>query len=61
MTDTWNIEDAITSGQFDAVEDLWLARLDSAADQIPFFVQAARVMADEGRERTAGAIARAGR
>lgn len=48
MTDTWNIEDAITSGQFDVVEDLWLARLESAPDQIPFFVQAARVMAEEG-------------
>ncbi len=49
-----SILNAIAAGQFDEVEDQWLSRLDSAPDEIPFFVELARALAaDAEGERLA--------
>ena len=48
MNDTTDIRKAIAEGRVDVVEDQWLSRLDSAPQEIDFFVEAARAMAAEG-------------
>ena len=56
MTGFSSIQEAIAAGRFDAVEDQWLARLDSAAEDIRFFVDAARALADEGEAEQAAPL-----
>jgi transcription elongation GreA/GreB family factor len=50
MASTSSIQDAIAVGRFDIAEDKWLAQLDSAADDIQFFVDVARALAAEGED-----------
>ena len=47
MTQDAIIDAAISTGRFDDLEEEWLARVDSAADEVPFFVAAAQALATE--------------
>ena len=53
MTELDQVLDLADAGQFDSVEDQWLAHMSSQPDDMDFFVVVAKHLADEGEEERA--------